>query len=435
MKIKFLSAAALLPLLGPPCAQAQVDGAAIDQAVIAKLAAEYGVHSTVVAHVDLTERFATRSQWTFVVAKQPDEQSTTLSGGGDPEGAISVCFVKAAEPDCSDAFFRRKLQQRSMQLDVGQRAFFQLLAARIVDSSARRAAPLLEPQACTLHGANGSCGKSTLLYDYDRRADTFRCVFFGFTGSNNNQETRFIEEGPLRGRVVVATPGERAPFGCHIEVYKPDSTGLYRQVMHYTGRTRYGDGNTLPVVDSEMPEILHRAGLWKKGQPLPEPPKRPDGCSALVTRGGVAWCEARLEKSGLGTIRIGLPLDQFPISLQQPLERTAYGNSGGCFYVFPEKDTGFGMMIEDDRLTRIDVFKPGIKTDKGVSVGDPIDRIKAAYGAAAVQGRDFYDDKMPEFTVTSEDGRQAMRFSTDQHRVTAIVAGRASSVAYVEGCL
>ncbi|XHS79958.1 hypothetical protein ACFJGW_08245 [Burkholderiaceae bacterium UC74_6] len=153
-----------------------------------------------------------------------------------------------------------------------------------------------------------------------------------------------------------------------------------------------------------------------------------------------AWAQtdlskAHLDGSGLGAIRIGQRLDRLPVPLQQPIERTAYGNSGACFYVFAEKRSDFGMMIEDDRLTRIDVDKPGIKTDKGISVGDPVARIRAAYGPAAVEGRDFYDDRMPEFTVKSADGSQAVRFSTDGHRVTAIIAGRAASVAYVEGCL
>ncbi len=45
------------------------------------------------------------------------------------------------------------------------------------------------------------------------------------------------------------------------------------------------------IIDSEMPTILQRLGLWKPGDAVPMPARRPDGCGALVMRNGVAWCK------------------------------------------------------------------------------------------------------------------------------------------------
>ncbi len=142
-----------------------------------------------------------------------------------------------------------------------------------------------------------------------------------------------------------------------------------------------------------------------------------------------------LDGSGLDPIRIGMPLAEIPVPLKEPIERTMYAESGSCFYVSARNGPRFSMMIEDEKLTRIDVLEPGVKTSQGVSVGDSILKIKKAYGAAVVETPNFYDKDLPDFTVTSTDGRQALRFGTREGRVTSIIAGRASSVAYVEGCL
>ncbi len=37
----------------------------------------------------------------------------------------------------------------------------------------------------------------------------------------------------------------------------------YHQIMRYRGATRYGDGNPLAVIDSEMPGLWHRLGLMR----------------------------------------------------------------------------------------------------------------------------------------------------------------------------
>jgi len=50
------------------------------------------------------------------------------------------------------------------------------------------------------------------LFDYDRKAERFRVVFFNMVGRNNNQEARFVENGPLLGDVIVAYPTDDPPI-------------------------------------------------------------------------------------------------------------------------------------------------------------------------------------------------------------------------------
>lgn len=121
-----------------------------------------------------------------------------------------------------------------------------------------------------MRSSNGNCGVATALYGYDQRADHFYHAFLNVTGRNNNQSTRFVESGPLRGDVIVDEPTADAPYTYWIEVYRAGALGRYVRVLRYRGHTGYGDGNPMAVVDSEMPEILRRLGLWHPGDPFPD---------------------------------------------------------------------------------------------------------------------------------------------------------------------
>jgi len=272
-------------------AQTHLDASAIDQAAISQLSAQFGINSKVVTHLDLTKPFQTKSRWTLIAAKQPDEESSARDGVGEREGAISLCFVENDEPDCSEEMFLAKYREEKISFDSGPGPFYELFASDVVFSGPKRTLPLLRIKTCTTRGANGNCGVSTFLFAYDRKAERFRVVFFNMVGRNNNQEARFVENGPLLGSVIVAYPTNDAPFAYFVEVYKRMPDSMYSQVLRYRGNTRYGDGNPLAVIDSEMPESLRRLGLWKTGDALPVPPGMPQGCTRLVMRKSVQWCE------------------------------------------------------------------------------------------------------------------------------------------------
>jgi hypothetical protein len=272
-------------------AQTQLDTAATDQAVISKLSAQFGINSKVIKHLELTQTFRTKSRWILVVAKQPDEESSVKDGGDNPIGAVSLCFVENDEPDCSEEMFLAKYREAKVSFVSGEPAFHELIASDVVFSGPGRTLPLLNIKSCTNRGANGNCGVSTFLFAYDRKADRFRVIFFNMTARNNNEETRVVENGPLLGSVIVAYPTSDAPFTYFVEIYKRTSGSEYSRALRYRGHTGYGDGNPLAVIDSEMPETLRRLGLWKTGDAMPVPPRMPGGCTRLVMRRGVEWCE------------------------------------------------------------------------------------------------------------------------------------------------
>ena len=286
-----ISAATLILAARGLDAQTHLDTTAIDQAVISKLSAEFGINSKVITHLDLTQPFQTKFRWSLVVAKQPDAESIAEDGAGEREGAISLCFVENEEPDCAEEMFLAKFREDKVSFVPGTGPFYKLFASDVVFSGPGRTLPLLRIKSCTIRGATGNCGVSTFLFAYDRNAERFRIVFFNMMGRTNNQEARFVESGPLLGSVIVAYPTNDAPFGYFVEVHKRISEGEYSRVLRYRGNTGYGDGNPLAVIDSEMPQTLRRLGLWKTGDALPVPPSMPAGCTRMVMRKGVEWCE------------------------------------------------------------------------------------------------------------------------------------------------
>lgn len=266
----------------------QVDTITIDKAVISQLRLSK-ITSNIETHLDLTKTFNTKSQWTLVVAKQPDNESETEDGAGNHVGAFIYCFVKHIIPDCTESMFVARLKQTGRVVD-DEHPFYVSYESKISYSEAGNTNPLIKIKACTYRSGDGDCGIATFLFAYDRVNDNFQVVFFNITGHNNNQETRFVESGALVGNVIVAYPTTDAPFSYYIEVHKQGTSGAYKQILKYRGKTRYNDGNPLSVIDSQMPETLRLLGLWKAGDALPVPPKMPAGCSRLVMRKNVEWC-------------------------------------------------------------------------------------------------------------------------------------------------
>jgi hypothetical protein len=144
-----------------------------------------------------------------------------------------------------------------------------LKQAAVVHQASGR--PLLLVQTASLHAGDGDQLVLTQALAYQRGSDRFVRVYGHLTGTNNNQEVRYIETGLLKGDIISAEPTENAPFGFSVSVNAPTSEAAYREVLRYRSATTYGDGNPLAVIDSEMPNIEQRLGSWRPGLPLPLP--------------------------------------------------------------------------------------------------------------------------------------------------------------------
>jgi hypothetical protein len=254
----------------------QVASTDITDYVVSALPKSEGRSANVVGNLDLTGPFDTRTPWVFVAAILPGSHFDGGDAGPVDGGALAQCFVNNRKPRCVYGTPKNNLDWFSTPIE--------LYSAAVVFQGANNTGPLLMIRAGSAHGGNGSHGIYTELFTYDRRLDKFRSVFSNATGSNNNQKTRFMEEGPLRGDVIV-----NQPSGCcyWVEVYRPGASGRYAKILGYRSHTVYGDRNPLSVSDSEMPEILRRLGLWHPGDALPIPH---EGCKPVMRR-REEWCQ------------------------------------------------------------------------------------------------------------------------------------------------
>ena len=236
------------------------------------------------AQVDLATPFHTRSPWRLVVS----EGAPTKDYGDNPApGALTFCLRKGAAGPCMSSPVTLPLRTRRPDDPTGWEPHY-LIAAKAVYPRGAKAEPLLLIVTGSLNSGDGDQIVATQLVAYNAGKDAFLRVFDARVGHNNNQEIRFVTAGPLQGSVIKAEPQEHPPYGFWMTIYSLAPSGVYRQVLRYRSATVYNDGNPLAVIDSEMPNIEKRLGLWKPGQRLPTPTDQL--CLKPTLRRTELWC-------------------------------------------------------------------------------------------------------------------------------------------------
>ncbi len=224
--------------------------------------------STVIADIDLAKAFGARSAWRLVVSQGPPIDDTFGSTGDKVPGPVRLCLRPGASAPCDPALAS---DTRAESTDVLFSEPHYLDAARVLRPRGPAERPLLWVQTGSLHSGDGDQAVLTQVIAYQRGSDRFLLVYDHLTGRNNNQETRYVDAGPLKGDIVSVEPTRDAPFAFCVTVNALTPAYAYAQVLHYRSATRYADGNPLAVIDSEMPNIQQRLGLWRSGSPPPLP--------------------------------------------------------------------------------------------------------------------------------------------------------------------
>jgi hypothetical protein len=96
---------------------------------------------------------------------------------------------------------------------------------------------------------------------------------------------------PLRGGVISGEPTSDAPFGYWIMVNELMPAFIHRQMLHYRSATHHSDGNPMAVMDSEMPNIEQRLGIWRPGMPLFVPASASQPCRKPHLSHMELWCD------------------------------------------------------------------------------------------------------------------------------------------------
>jgi hypothetical protein len=211
-------------------------------------------------------------------------------GENNAPGALTLCLHKEPAAPCVSAPVTPPLRTTPPNYPAWEPHY--LFTAKAVYPRGPKGAPFLLIITGSLNSGDGGQLVATQLVAYDPGRDAFRRVYEKGTGHNNNEEVRFVPEGPLRGSVITAEPQEHLPYGYWIVVNSLTPAGTYRQVLRYRSATLYNDGNRLAVIDSEMPNIERRLGIWRPGQPIPTPHLGSSGkpCLKPTLRHSELWC-------------------------------------------------------------------------------------------------------------------------------------------------
>lgn len=140
---------------------------------------------------------------------------------------------------------------------------------------------------------------------------------------------------------------------------------------------------------------------------------------------------------GAGPLKIGMRFDAVNKVLGDHMERTpkALRGAPNCFQLEPARQPGLLLMFVGDVLKRVDVMEEGILSERGIGLGDPVEKIRQVYGEAVTVTPQAYDDSEQTLTVKAGGGQYAIRFDTSKGKVGAIYAGAWKEVQYIEGCL
>ncbi len=91
-------------------------------------------------------------------------------------------------------------------------------------------------------------------------------------------------------------------------------------------------------------------------------------------------------------------------------------------------------MFIDDKLTRIDVYKPGLHTANGVGVGDPEATVSRVYDGQLSRSAHAYAEGGSYLTTLDASRKHGIRFEIESGRVTKFYSGSSKAIQYVEGC-
>jgi hypothetical protein len=243
-------------------------------------------NSKVIADIDLSKPFGGHAGWRLVATQAPDGPDPAFPDQTAP-GIIRLCLNKAVASGCAVVLPPMPKRLTSPPDDLWGVARY-LRIAEVVRPRGEARPPLVLLQTASAHGGDGGQVVFTQVYAYRTASNAFAQIYRFDTGTNNNEEVRFVSSGPLTGDVISAEPTGDAPFGYWITVNRLTPDYRYKQILRYRSATRYGDNNRLAVIDSEMPNIQQRLGLWRPGSALPLPEGK---CPEPRLKHMELWCD------------------------------------------------------------------------------------------------------------------------------------------------
>jgi hypothetical protein len=145
---------------------------------------------------------------------------------------------------------------------------------------------------------------------------------------------------------------------------------------------------------------------------------------------------ARITQNGLGSMRLGMTVDQAQRRTGQRIENNLFtpgDTTCGIAQLFP-KSLGVNMQTTKLRIWVINVSDPGITTRAGIEVGDTVQDLRRAYRSRLRSHPNKYTPKARDYWVAFPRNRKLVFYANPLKQITQISAGRKPEIDFVEGC-
>jgi len=233
---------------------------------------------TIVKDIDLRSLYHLTNEWHLIVYQAPSTSYQTPV----PAGLISPKITSKTITQVDDGLIKfcfleidAKTQLHCWPKSGDDLGFNNNLLSLEPFATARfLSQPVIIAKANGMGGtgfmAPGQAVTTTMIWTFDPLQGQFVLAFENTSNPNNNEETRFIENGPMAGDVVVATELaqkgairlNKSPFAYGIAVYRFSSASQrFMQILTFAGHSVYDDGDPRAVIDSDMPDTLRLLGL------------------------------------------------------------------------------------------------------------------------------------------------------------------------------
>jgi hypothetical protein len=200
--------------------------------------------------------FHTKSSWYFIISQGPDFAPPLWP----TPGPLSLCFKHNPDAVCSQSHVET-LEGWQATFPMNPSALPSFLAysngVSILPKDKILPFPLLILRLESTDVGPGSPG-GPFVFVYRPKLDSFALIFQDSTAHNLNEEIRVVQGGPLSGDIIEAGPCSYPACHYPITVYRLTHNARYIKVLEFRGESRYDDGDTRPVIDADMPEILKR---------------------------------------------------------------------------------------------------------------------------------------------------------------------------------
>jgi hypothetical protein len=157
------------------------------------------------------------------------------------------------------------------------------------------------------------------------------------------------------------------------------------------------------------------------------------GVAALAAHAAPAATAWKLDQDGFGPLKIGMDFGAARRASGKRLQATPppQGNPQ-CDQMLLPGHPGVSLMFVDGTLQRIDIYRPGIRTTRGIAPGDSLRRLRQAYPDLTATPHKYASGE--QVLTAGPEQERALRFQTRKGRIDRIYGGRWQEVQLVEGC-